>query len=148
MSLTTSVDQRDRQEISDLLISYSWAIDDGQAEALADLFLPDGEFHRSDGTVVTGRDQLVAFAQQVHGARAERLQHIACNLSFSSSASDRVTVRSYVQVLAAGESGAGILALGAYLDEVVRTPQGWRFSSRTFTSWRAAGTAAENRPTP
>jgi hypothetical protein len=42
---------------------------------------------------------------------------------------DRARVRAYLVLLMGGAIGM----VGAYEDEVVRTPAGWRFAARTFT---------------
>lgn len=126
----------DRVGISDLLIAYSWAIDEGRSESVADLFLPEGRFTGSDGNVTHGREALVAFASRVHGAHPGRLQHITSNLVFLPHTPTRVTVRSYVQVLLAQAGGPRLLAAGSYRDEVVKSDGSWFFVSRSFENWR------------
>ena len=139
----------DRIAITDLLTAYSWAIDEGQAEALAELFLPEGQFIGSDGSAIRGRDALVAFASRVHGAHPGRVRHVISNLVFVPEASDRVTVRSYVQVLLAESTGPRLLALGSYRDEVVQSDGDWLFASRSFVSWRGEAEPGDRgRPSP
>jgi hypothetical protein len=79
------------------------------------------------GQVLTGRDALLGFASSVHGMR-----HVVSN-PLVDVAGDSAHVRAYLVVYA----GGSIAILGAYEDEVVRTPDGWRFAKRVFTADQA-----------
>lgn len=132
----TSLEVDDRIGITDLLVAYSWAIDEGKPESLADLFLPEGRFIGSDGAVTFGREALISFAGRVYSAHPGRLQHITSNLVFLPQSLVRVTVRSYVQVLLAQSGGPQMLAVGSYRDEVVKSDGRWLFEARAFENWR------------
>ncbi|SEO40911.1 nuclear transport factor 2 family protein [Trujillonella endophytica] len=121
--MTTIAEERD--EILQLLYRYNHTIDDGDAGAWADTWTEDGVFEGvlPDGARLTGREQLVGFASQVHGMR-----HVIANPVVDLDG-DAARVRAYVFAIAAGR----IIAAGAYDDTVVRTAAGWRFARRRFT---------------
>src|SRR5689334_1683575 len=52
----------DRAAITDLVAAYGHYFDDGQAEAWASLFTPDGELSFDSPAAPKGHDALVAFA--------------------------------------------------------------------------------------
>jgi uncharacterized protein (TIGR02246 family) len=112
----------DRDEILQLLYRYNHAIDGGDASGWADLFTKDGVFDVG-GEPMVGRDALVEFAANVHG-----LRHVVVNPLIELEG-DSATVRAYLFVL----HGSAIAVTGSYLDEVVRTADGWRFAKRSFT---------------
>jgi ketosteroid isomerase-like protein len=115
----------DRDEILQLLYRYNHAIDSGDAEGWADTFTEDAVFDAfGGGEVITGREGLLAFAASVQGIR-----HVVMNPLIDVSG-DTAKVRAYLMFL----MGATIAGVGVYDDEVVRTPQGWRFAKRVFTA--------------
>lgn len=130
-----NLDLSDRQAISDLFAAYSWAIDTGAGGQLADLFLPDGKFERSDGTTIQGRMELASFGEQVFKSRPHRLQHITSNSVPAVDESGNVRVRSYVHIYAGEPAGSRLLGMGAYDDSVVKMAGEWKFRSRRFESW-------------
>ncbi len=135
MTVSTSIEQADRRGILDTLIGYSWAIDTGDAPGVADLFLPNGEFHGADGAVSKGREALEAFAARVHNSRPERLQHVTSSHQISVVEPGIVHVRSYVHIYVGEGTGPRLLGMGAYNDRLQSTEEGWRFESRRFENW-------------
>lgn len=113
----------DRDEILQLLYRYNHAIDSGQAEAWADTFTPDGSLDAGRG-VLSGRDELVAFAKGVSGSR-----HVVTNPVVEVSG-DTAHVRAYLFLL----RGGAIATVGIYDDQLVRADGGWRFAKRVFTA--------------
>jgi uncharacterized protein (TIGR02246 family) len=124
-----------RQAIVDVLVAYSWAIDTGDTEGVADLFAPQGQFCGADGTISRGRDQLLAFADRVHRSRPYRLQHVTSNPVYEVIEPGRVRVRSYVHIFAGEPGGPRLLGMGAYDDLLVHSAGQWRFESRRYESW-------------
>jgi uncharacterized protein (TIGR02246 family) len=112
----------DRDEILQLLYRYNHAFDGGDAEGWADLFTKDGSLDGA-GQVMTGRESLVAFAASVSG-----LRHVVTN-PLVDVTGDTASVRAYLQVF----HGSTLMMMGTYQDQVVRTPDGWRFAKRVFT---------------
>ena len=112
----------DRDNILQLLYTYNHAIDGGQAERWADTFTADGALNAA-GRLFAGRDELMRFASGVHGMR-----HVVTNPVIEVDG-DTASVQAYVLVF----RGASVSVIGAYADELVRTPDGWRFVRRNFT---------------
>ncbi len=117
----------DRDEILQLLYRYNHAIDSGDAEGWADTFTADAVFDAA-GRVLTGRDALVEFAATVRGSK-----HVVVN-PLVDIHGDTAEGRAYIVLLRGGSIGT----VGAYQDELVRTPAGWRFAKRVFTPDPAA----------
>ena len=112
----------DRDEILQLMYRYNHAIDSGDAPGWAATFTADGVFDVA-GQLRSGRDELIAFAASVHG-----LRHTVANPVIDVTG-DAATARAYFVVF----QGTGLAAIGTYQDEVVRTPDGWRFAKRVST---------------
>jgi len=117
----------DRSAIQELAGSYARTLAECDAEAYAELFVPDTGFFASGfrGQIV-GHERLVALVE------SER--HCIAPAGASSTALPRSanvpTV--VVDITPAGVLGVADLgAAGQYQDEFVKTPQGWRFASRT-----------------
>jgi SnoaL-like domain len=121
----------DRDEILQLLYRYNHTIDSGDAQGWADTFTDDGVFGPPTGQVVSGREALVDFASAVTG-----LRHVVVN-PLVDIVDDAATVRAYHL----GFQGTTLALFLSSLDEVVRTPSGWRFPKRVFTIIAGPGTA-------
>jgi SnoaL-like domain len=125
---------QDYFEIQQLVNRYSYALDTGadNGYAYADLFAPDGTFGR-----LSGRDQLAASARPGggHYARGPKFVfHYTSNHVIEPSP-EGATGKVYVVEIDAGERGKRTAIIedgGHYEDVYVKTPQGWRFKSRTF----------------
>ncbi len=124
----------DYAQIQQLVARYSYALDTGadNGYAYADLFAPDGTF----GTV-GGRDQLAATARPGggHYPRGPKFVfHYTSNHVIEPSP-EGATGKVYVVEIDAGERGKtpSVIEDGGHYEAVyVKTPQGWRFKSRTF----------------
>jgi len=112
----------DRDEILQLLYRYNHLIDAGDGEGWAGLFTDDGVLDAA-GHVVTGHAGLAEFGASVGGMR-----HVVANPVIDVSG-DTGTVQAYVFAF----HGTRVAIVGAYQDEVVRTPAGWRFAKRVLT---------------
>ena len=116
-----------RQEIADLLVQYTFLIDDHEFDALGDLFAPDARFG-SPGSTHVGRDSIVAnyvelgelYPVTLHEARGSVVtfsddEHARGRVvGFSEQANDRNTV----------------ITAFRYHDEYVRLEGRWRFAVR------------------
>lgn len=114
-------------EITDLYARYSHAFDEGDGEAVAQLFTVDGEFARTDADPVVGRESLAAF---VKAAAGRGMRHVVSNILVEPTNSG-ARGQAYVLVLLVG--GNQPAAFGRYDDEFVHTPEGWRIRVRRFT---------------
>lgn len=119
----------DMAEIHNLYAHYNLVLDAGDAEAWADTFLPDGRFGSS-----VGRDALVAFATSFHASNPGS-RHWNSNIQITPTA-DGASGTCYLMLWNVGVRPAAIILTGIYQDELVKTPNGWRFKARVVTTDR------------
>ncbi len=116
--------------IQQLGAAYCHHMDDGNGEGVASLFADDGVLEIVDMVKSTGHDEIVAncsvFPQVMPGGR-----HIVQNMWVEGDG-DTATMRAYLSNVVAGDEPKAVQT-GRYVDEAVRTDQGWRFSRRTLT---------------
>jgi uncharacterized protein (TIGR02246 family) len=120
----------DRGAIMNLLARYNHTFDRGDPQAWADCFVPDGVF-RSASAEARGRDALVAFAEARRGGTT---RHWTDN-HLIEVRGDTATMACYLMLVRSGKGDERpqVTFQGNYTDELVRTPDGWRFRSRTVT---------------
>lgn len=130
----------DYLEIEQLVYRYGYALDSGAENgyAYADLYAEDGTFTGTNqgpgGRTYKGRDALAALARG--GRRGpDFVSHYVTNVIVEPAPGGAVG-RTYVAILDIGDGGNGAMSRvdhgGLYNDTYVRTPDGWRFGSRTF----------------
>jgi hypothetical protein len=136
---------QDNFEIQQLYAKYNIAIDSGDAEGYASTFTPDGVFN-----TFAGHDALVGFAkmwrEKLGGATRK---HWNTNLQISGT-SKEASGFVYLMLVDIGTKPASILATATYTDSLVKTKEGWRFTTRMTKSDvpPAAGPAAGGEPPP
>jgi hypothetical protein len=133
---TPTLTPQDYIEIQQLVSSYPYGLDENtdNGETYARLFAPGAVFGRPR---TEGHDNLAALANtQPHGAQYTR--HFITNHVIEPTPGG-AKGKEYAVIIDIGENGkpGGIALGGRYDDEYVRTPQGWRFKTRTFTPSRA-----------
>ena len=157
---------QDYIDIQQLVSSYPYGLDGNtdNGEAYASLFAPGAVFGRPR---TEGHDNLAALANtQPHGAQYTR--HFITNHVIEPSPGGAIG-KEYAVIIDIGEGGkpSGIALGGRYDDEYVKTPNGWKFKSRTFIQSRvdvqpppqtgagragrgqaAPGAVAPNQPAP
>jgi hypothetical protein len=126
-------------EIESLVASYGHALDNAYGReddgtAYAHLFTADGRFRQ-----VVGHADLAALArEQVRGSNYVR--HFLTNIVIEPAPGGAVG-KQYVAVLDVPDRSTGqpgtIFLGGHYEDEYVKTPEGWRFKTRTRVGSRA-----------
>jgi hypothetical protein len=143
ITLTTQVQQLlDRNEIADLVYRLGVCLDEGRFDEMGSLFVDDGTAKTPGGTA-EGREALVAQAERNHRPD-ERIQHVTTNLLIEVDVDgDLAKVRANLMVHFATATATAQPAdthgpalappikfvLGeVYRFDVIRTPQGWRFS--------------------
>jgi hypothetical protein len=130
----------DYLEIEQLVYRYGYALDSGADNgfAYADLYAPDATFTGTNqgpsGRTYEGRDRLAALARG--GKRGPNfVSHYVTNVVIEPAPGGAVG-RTYVGILEIGNGGNGAKSRvdhgGLYNDVYVKTPQGWRFKSRSF----------------
>src|SRR5258708_2466783 len=137
----TKLTADDYIEIQQLYARYNHAIDSGDAEGYANLFVPDGSFNNN-----IGHDALIAFIKNRNGAN---MRHWNTNLVITPTpegASGAVSL----MFLTAGLTPPVVTGAGKYDDTLVKTAQGWRFKKRTNRREGppAAAPAPADRPQP
>ena len=138
---------QDYIDIQQLVSSYAYGLDGNtdNGATYANLFAPGGVFGRPR---TEGRENLAALANtQPRGANYVR--HFITNHVIEPSPGGAIG-REYTVIIDIGENGSpGRIALGGrYDDEYVKTPQGWKFKTRTFTPSRVDVQPPASAPPP
>jgi hypothetical protein len=129
---------QDRNDIIDLAIRYTWALDTKNVDDLRNVFAADATAVLR-GVECRGVDEIIA---RIGGAvvRLDRTQHLVGNHQVTIDG-DTGTHRCHLQsqhVRAGCEGGETFIVGGFYDDRVARTPDGWRIVHRlmeqTWTS--------------
>jgi hypothetical protein len=131
-------------DIQQLVSRYPYALDQNpdNGASYADLFTPDAVFRQPR---TEGRGNLAKLATSApHGPRYVR--HFITNHVIEPTA-DGAIGKQYLVVVDIGESGqpSSIFLGGHYEDVYARTPQGWRFRTRTFIASRTGDAAPPAR---
>lgn len=130
-ALQQLIDQRD---IIDLVGRYCWAIDSLDRPALERVFLPDA-------TAVLGAGELHgidAIWGRIHGvlSQLDTSQHVLGSHVVEVDG-DNADSRCYFvaqHVRHGVEGGPHYVVAGSYVDQLVRTPEGWRIKHRVLTT--------------
>lgn len=132
LALDLSVDARtltDHAEWRDLVHSSFELMDAGRRPEVADLFVADG-VHRLGDDTARGRENIRA-ALAARNDPSRRTAHAITTQTFRSAGPDEVQIRSLVVAyVLSGPDPTTPQAITSVEDELVRTPDGWRFSSR------------------
>ena len=123
----------DKQHIRELQNRYSYAIDSGQYDNLDAMLTHDATYNFVTGST----DNLEALKNTIRDALQplSSSQHINGN-QWAEIEGDRATAGCYFTVHMFKEGladGEHFEMGGRYDDELLRTPDGWRFTSRTIT---------------
>jgi ketosteroid isomerase-like protein len=132
----------DRSAIGEALAELAAALDTRDWTALGEAFTADAH-----GYGARGRDAIVARVRE-HLGGCGPSQHLLGNLRVRLDG-DTATSLAYARVLhvGAGErAGAVYECLGEYTDGWLRTPAGWRLTSRRFAVSIESGDRAVLRP--
>lgn len=129
----------DRLAILEQIARYSYAWDDRDLDAYVALFADDAAFvvdpELPDGptTAARGHEAIRAWARERMDARKPGVQvrHHQSGTLFEELDGDRARTRTMLLTSRVGPDGERPSS-GVYYDEWRRTPQGWRFASRTL----------------
>ena len=101
------------------------AIDSGNAEAYAGTFVPDGVFN-----TFNGHDALVGFIHRwTESMKGGNMRHWNTNLAITGSP-EGANGAVYLLLVDVSARPPVITAAAKYEDQLVKTPQGWRFKKR------------------
>jgi SnoaL-like domain len=130
----------DRAAIQGLMTQYAQALFGCHAAEFADLFVPEtGSFSSGFRGRMVGRKQLVALVESERQCVAPPAANAARPGGTAGPATE-------LEVTSSGVRGIARLGTAEYQDEYVKTPQGWRFASRTviLAAEKAAGLEARD----
>lgn len=141
--MSADLEPVDRLEIHELYARYTHAYDDGRAVEVAELFSPDGEFHRPGADPVRGRAELVELVEAAT-TRIPATRHLVTSVVIDPGPSDgTATGTAYIQLVAT-EDGGRLVTMGRYVDDFVRIDDIWRIRRRRFVPFQ--GAAASSGP--
>lgn len=130
MATQTTSQVEDELAIRALTARYNFAIDEGRAEEWADTFTPGGTFESSLLGASTGREALIAF---VEGFSTQmKARHLTTDAIVEVDG-DRAHQRCYLLFVDITGGAARLSTTGVYEDDLIRTPDGWRFTHRRIT---------------
>ena len=137
----TSLSPDDRSAIQSLMTQYAQALSGCRATEFADLFVPEtGYFASGFRGRMVGRERLIALVESERQCVAPAATAGATRPGGArQGGASGPTVA--LDVKAGGVRGIASLGGAEYQDEYVKTPQGWRFASRTVitSAEKAAG---------
>ena len=127
-------------EIQQLYVRYNISLDAGDAETYAQTFVPDGVFNKN-----VGHDALSAFANNWHdNMKGANMRHWNTNLAIMPAAGG-AKGSVYLLLVDVSVKPPAISAAAKYDDQLVKTPQGWRFSKRATLGEGAPPLSAEKK---
>jgi uncharacterized protein (TIGR02246 family) len=125
----------DRTRIRELTARYNRCFDDGDISGFAATFTEDGIMEVEGGFRVQGRSELEKMCERTPYG----VVHVTVDPTVEVDG-DRAVQVSTILVVQRPKPDAGpsertssLSRTGRYRDELVRTPQGWRFAKRTVT---------------
>jgi uncharacterized protein (TIGR02246 family) len=127
----------DIERITAVYRDYGTAFDQGCAEHFADLFTPAGSLTLPSGHTITGRDGLRRLAQRAADGPASS-HHFVFNLSIAVDG-NRAEGTAHAVAVAVSPPSVELLVAGTYRDTLIKTPEGWKFQSRTITELTSDG---------
>lgn len=136
-STAEALTAEDRLEIQELIARYNRAVDGGDAQGWVETFTADGVFASLLVGVHSGRDELRAFADDFVAGSYDAWsggQHWIGSIIIEGSRSKAEVFSYHIMYVPIEHEVRGVL-MAAHQDEVVRTPQGWRFSLRKLVPW-------------
>ena len=116
---------QDLIDIQQLYAKYNWTLDAGDSEGYASTFTSDGVFNNN-----VGHDAIVKFADTFHAGLGAHVRHWNTNLMILPSADGGATGQVYLVLVDFATKPPTIATSASYSDQLVKTPQGWRFKKR------------------
>jgi len=126
----------DREQITDVLIRYATGIDTKDWPLFRTCFTDDVRADYGDVGVWNDVESLTEYMRTTHEAMPNTL-HMMSNIAIDLNG-DAASVVSYVHVVLVLTQDPlnSVDAVGHYVDELVRTGDGWRIRERTFSLTR------------
>lgn len=139
MTVSDASDPAVLAAVSDVLVRYGTGIDTRDWTLFRTCFTDDCEADYGEipgrGTLRwQGGEAITAWMQASHAEMGHTMHRIT-NMRVESAGDERVTARSYVDVLLTTPGGELIVrGAGFYDDELILTDDGWRIARRRFTN--------------
>lgn len=134
----------DEQQVLNLLSDYCWYVDRRDVTAIVSLFAAEGFFDLGFGRVHRGHDELRGMYRRLDAYTATSHHCTTPRLDLHG---DSGAVRSAMYAFHRRHDGSVLQLWGAYLDQVVRSPDGWRFAARTLRASAEEGAGVEEGQT-
>jgi 3-phenylpropionate/cinnamic acid dioxygenase small subunit len=122
----------DREAIRELLAAYCFALDECRFEEFGALFAADAEWGpQRIPQKARGPAEIAALAASIVPVPGEgpKRRHLTTNILIRLDG-DRAEVKSNFLMVRESASGPLLAIAGTYLDQLVRSPAGWRFRHR------------------
>jgi uncharacterized protein (TIGR02246 family) len=121
----------DESQLLELQRRYAATYDHKQPEAFALVFTEGGRLVLPDGEVVSGREQLAAFAAAA-AARRFRTHHFMTNQEVWVHG-ETASGAAHVTAVSRFEDDVRLLVIGRYHDTMVRSGAGWLLAERVIS---------------
>jgi ketosteroid isomerase-like protein len=119
----------DQLAVQRLLTSYTDAVNRRDPAAATAVYTPDGVLN-AFGFEIVGHEKLRRNFDRVFGRYQLLFQHP--HVPLVDVDGDRAWARCWLTEYNTAHDGTSTFFLGTYQDEIVRTPDGWRFARRTL----------------
>lgn len=126
--IVRALEAADRAEITELSARFDNSLDSEDATKFAATFTAEGELVGFWGTS-KGSDQLRQAHAFMLSTFSKDKRHVVTNHEISVTG-DRATMYCYLTVF--DRNALAVTGTATFTDELVRTPQGWRFARRTL----------------
>ena len=131
-----STELKDRMDIVDLAVRYSTAASRLDGRGIASVFTADGRLAGLTKLVgqpdveLVGAKAIASFFEPIYANAIELVHHLSQVTDLKING-DRATATTAIVEYARPKGGGKLmLVLGEYVDDIVRTQEGWRFSRR------------------
>jgi hypothetical protein len=131
-----STELQDRMDIIDLAVRYSTAASRLDARGIAQVFTADGRLAGitklvgQPDTELVGTQAIAAFFEPIYSGAIGLVHHLS-QVTDLKIQGDRASATTMIVEFARSKTDGKLLfVLGEYIDDIVRTPEGWRFSRR------------------
>ncbi|OJU79754.1 MAG: hypothetical protein BGO11_02815 [Solirubrobacterales bacterium 70-9] len=123
-----------REEITELLSDYAWAMDAAEFGRLNDVFTSDASFSiEIPGMDTVGpfspRKEIVDFVTGSVSGMEDQRRHVATNFRFVNLGEDAGEVTSTLTLISVADGKATIVSTGVYEVTVAKEDGAWRMSS-------------------
>jgi 3-phenylpropionate/cinnamic acid dioxygenase small subunit len=131
-----AADRAAKQDIAEVLVGYATGIDRRDWDLFRSCFASDCLAEYEGIGTWESADALTDFMVSAHagmGHTMHRLSNITIAVHGEGDVGRAVARSSVDAILMAADGQSGLNPIGFYDDELVRTPDGWRITHRTFT---------------